>query len=118
GALAELCDAAGWPFVVCHPRKIAVDLVLRDVFARVRVEQSPMTGEVRGSAELEVVRAPLTATCGEAVALFLLRTAALVRLVRPVVEHRPPHLAIAFEARYASPPGARGLHHTLAALRV
>jgi hypothetical protein len=118
GALTELCDATGWPFVVCHPHKMAVDLGLRDVFARARVEQSAETGTVRVSAELEVVPAPMTDVCGDALAVFLLRTAAVVRLVRPVIERRQAHCAIGFEAQYATRPGPRELAHALAALRV
>jgi hypothetical protein len=118
GALAELCEAAGWPCTASQPHKIAVDLGLRDVFARARVEQSAATGAVRVSAELEVVAWPLAEMCGEALAVFLLRIAAVVRLVRPFIEHRQAHAALGFEAGYATPPGPRELAHALAALRV
>lgn len=120
-ALLALGLAAGFPCTALADGRIAVDLGLRGRVARARIARiiESRTGGLRVSAELDCVPTPFAEPCGRALAILLARAAVAVRLVRPVVDTRPGHAVIAFEARYAgAAPAPAALAHALAALGV
>jgi len=116
--VAELCGAAGWPGSVRADGTVTVGLGTRDGFARALIAYQPARDAVRVSTELDVVSHRLADACEEALALFLLRAAAAVRLVRPVTGSRRGERVIGFEAVYQAPVVASEIGHALAALEV
>lgn len=117
-ALTGVVDGAGWPRVAIRADGIVIDLGLRARGARAVVEAPSATGAVRVVAAVETFPAPAAETCGAALARFLLRAAAIVRLARPVVVERGPWATAAFEVVYATAPDGAELGHALSALRI
>jgi len=117
-AVAARCREVAWPSTRLDLATLAIDLGLRGV-RHARVATVAATGAVRVWVELDRIRAPLDPRCERALALLLLRAAAVVRLVRPVLERRATHAVVAFEvAHEGSPPEPVELGHAFAALRV
>jgi hypothetical protein len=118
GEVAARCREIAWPSRRLDPETLAIDLGLRGV-RPARVATVAATGAVRAWVELDRVCAPLDPRCERALALLLLRAAAVVRLVRPVLERGATHAVVAFEAAHAGPlPEPLELAHAFAALRV
>ncbi len=116
--IVELADDAGWPRVATRTDGVVVDLGLGDRGARALVERGRAMGVVRAAVALATFPTSTPDPCGAALAVFLLRAAAAVRLARPVLVERGPWATVAYEVVYATTPDPAELAHALAALRV
>ena len=109
-------NETGWAYTPRSPGRTSVDLECGREFFQALLEARP-DGSIRASAELVRWQDPAKESC-DALALLLLSASAIVRMVRPVADTAPDHIAAGFEVQFAAPPSAAWLDRTLAALSV
>lgn len=117
--LSALCRETGWTAKECGVGRVAVDLEVPGSFHRAVVEPRDGGGVAASVPLLDAAlagTAPASGTCERAVALFLVRLGAVVRMARATPSGggtASPHLEV---VRHAPGPGE--LAHAFAALSV
>jgi len=114
--LAAQCRESGWAFAE-RSGKLIVNLEVPDAFQQAVVEAKTQR---RVAVLVDVITSgePLAMPCQEALALLLLRTCAVVRMARAVVEERAAGVAARFEVLFSDTPCSAELAHAFSALSV
>ena len=112
--LAAWCQTTVWPSVVRAAHEITIDLQLPGAFRQATITTRP-DGKIAASVDLNGRPAePPSPVCRTALAEFLLRIGALVRMARAAAAGETPR----FEVVFADAPASVELCHALAALSV
>lgn len=116
-ALLVRCRETAWPVKTREPGRVVVDLEVRDAFHQAEV-RCGADGRIAATVPVfdptATRDADTTAICRRALALLLVRTSGVVRVVRAVLDD---DASPRFEAVYAEPSGVE-LAHAFAALSI
>lgn len=116
--LPRLCAESGWEFTSRHGGMLAVTLDVPESFLQAHLEIRKGKG-VLASVEIHNgEESDLLPVCRDALAVMLARTAAAVRMVRPVAVESEGGIVLRLEVAYGSPPSPTELSHALSALSV
>jgi hypothetical protein len=114
--LAGLCRETEWTFVE-RSGKLVIELDVPGSFQQAVVEVETQRG-VAVLVDVATSSGPLAMPCRQALALLLLRTCAVVRMVRAVVEDTGSATAARFEVLFGDTPCGAELAHAFSALSV
>jgi hypothetical protein len=114
--LAAVCRESGWAFAE-RLGKLVVDLDVPGAFQQAVVEAKTLCG-VAVSVDVTTSSEPLAMPCREALALLLLRTCGVVRMVRAAVQDVGAAMAARFEVLFGDTPCGAEFAHAFSALSV
>ncbi|MGD0948411.1 MAG: hypothetical protein ABSA52_13365 [Candidatus Binatia bacterium] len=114
--LAAVCRESGWAFAE-RSGKLVVDLDVPGSFQQA-VAQAKTPCGVAVSVDVTTSSEPLAMPCREALALLLLRTCGVVRMVRAAVQNVGSGMAARFEVLFGDTPCGAELSHAFSALSV
>ena len=113
--LAAQCRESGWAFAE-RSGKLVVDLEVPDAFQQAVVEAKPHAVAV--SVDVATSSEPLAMPCQEALALLLLRTCGIVRMVRAAAGDVGSGTTGRFQVLFGDTPSGAELGHAFSALSV